>query len=349
MTKKIQCAIIGTRFGSRTILPALSKLSNVEIKYICGGKDLEKTKLIADKYCIANYSDNFDKIISDPDLDIIFIATPHDTHFDMINKALNKNINIITEKPLATCMEDVLFLSNNSKTSSKLNIVTHQLRFLPIFKCIKKIIDSMIIGKLSYIKINYQTNRLSDINLKWNWCLDSSRGGGMIIAMGSHLIDLIDFFLEKKIVSVTAYSDYFNNKIPDINNIYHEIDTEYLFDTQLDLEDGIRASIFCNGKSFQKDFLEIYFYGENGEVYFHSENGAYLYKNNEIIDIFKQYNIIKSDLSIWKEGFNYFSKEIVKNLNSSNKDFITFEKYAYYFNILCSINKSSKDNKTIYF
>lgn len=349
MKRHLNCAVIGTRFGARTILPALSKFDNVNIKYILGGSNLEKTKLIAESFSIKNYNNNFDEIISDSSLDAIFIATPHNTHYEMIKKSLNKQINIITEKPLATSMKDVLFLANASEENSKINIVNHQLRFLPIFLAIKNILKDGLIGEVNYIKINYQTNRLSDPNIKWNWCLDEKSGGGMIIAMGSHLIDLVKFFSEKDFLSLSSYTNCLHDEVEDINKIIHKVNTESLFELQLNLENNIRANIFCTGTSHQEDFLEINLYGKYGEIYYHSINGAYLYNNNSVVDIFNKFNIPKNNLSIWKESFNNFTEALIESIkfDSLNKDFITFKDYSYYYYILESAKESAKNNKTI--
>lgn len=355
MNKEVNCAIIGTRFGVRTVLPALQNIENANVKYLCGGRDTQKTKEIAEANNIKHYDKSFEDIISDEEIDFIFIATPHDTHFNMVTKAIEKGKNIIVEKPLALELNEIetILEKKSILNDNKVRVVTHQLRFLPIFSNIKRLIKNGAIGKIYNIRINYQSRRLIENGLKWNWCFDRSKGGGMLFAMGSHLIDLLEFISEENIISLESKLQYLHDKLYDDKGCSHKVDVESSFDVNLNLTNNIRSNIICNGTSFQEDFLEVNIYGELGEIYYNSMNGAKIYRNcvnkQEIIC-----SEIPSDIekSIWKQGFNFYIKEIIANIDSIEnieENLTTFEKYKEQFEILQSIRVSSENNKIIKF
>ncbi|RRD40342.1 gfo/Idh/MocA family oxidoreductase [Leptotrichia sp. OH3620_COT-345] len=336
MKKKINCAVIGTRFGARTILPVIFKIKCLNIKYLCGGKDKEKTKVIANKYLIENYECSFDDIINDNELKIIFIASPHQFHYEMIKKSIKKKLIILTEKPLGINEFEVNEIIRLKNHNNNLMLVNHQLNYYPVFNKIKDKIN--LLGKLYYMKIYYQTNRLTYLD-KSNWTLDSKKGGGLYLAMGSHILSLLSFLFSDNIKIINSYCDSF-----ELNY------AETLFEFQAFIN-NLRINTTCIGTSYNEDYLEIKIFGELGEVNFKSNLEATLtYLSDKKLKKENLYKGINKNISIWKLSFENYLFEIINNLN--NKDYIyndqrntSFEKFQKQFMLLKKLEKEAKGNE----
>ncbi|MWV47159.1 hypothetical protein GRF59_26545 [Paenibacillus sp. HJL G12] len=315
MKKQLNCAVIGTRFAARTILPAITGLHNVNIKYLCGGEDKQKTREIAEAYNIKNYEFTFDEIINDMDLDAIFIATPHHLHYKMLKKALTTNFAIFIEKPIANSVEEIDEILKLSYGKEQVMLVTHQLPYYPVFSKIKEKLN--LLGEIYYVNIQFQTNRLTNLK-QWNWSLDSKHGGGMLLAMGSHILSLLRYFFGDSTTYSNLQSYQDNNVLAEKGEEINKIsDAESLFEFQCLLNKNIRTNVLCIGTGHREDFLSLQILGTDGEIYYKSNGVAQIiYKDSKVESL--DYDLDK-ERSIWKVGYEYYINEVLKNIEMKEK------------------------------
>jgi len=100
--KTINIALIGAGYGGFLHANAYSKVSKVpvKIKTLVDSYDLEKAEMFAKTYDIENVTTDIEKVLSDPEIDIIDIVTPPISHVELVLKALNAGKHVICEKPL---------------------------------------------------------------------------------------------------------------------------------------------------------------------------------------------------------------------------------------------------------
>ncbi len=100
--KTLNIALIGSGYGGILHAKSYSKVSNipVKIKTVVDAYDIEKAKRFSETFSIAHYTDDLNDILNDPEIDIIDIVTPPDSHIDIAIKALKASKNVICEKPL---------------------------------------------------------------------------------------------------------------------------------------------------------------------------------------------------------------------------------------------------------
>jgi len=98
----MKLGIVGSGMIVQEFLPSLVKLEDLEILGIQGTKSgIEKVEEICKKYNIPNFTDNFDELCNFG-IDTVYIAVPNFLHFEFCKKALEKEINVIVEKPITT-------------------------------------------------------------------------------------------------------------------------------------------------------------------------------------------------------------------------------------------------------
>ncbi len=326
MTKKIKLGIIGTGAGLRTHFPAFAN-SNTEIVGIVG-KDFEKTKKIANDKNIIAYKD-YKTLCDVKDIDLIVIASPNYFHYEQIKYAILKGKNILAEKPLVLSLKENEELIDliEKKDNNKLYLVNHQLRFNSYIKAIKKIIKSKKLGYIYHVSINQQSSAFSKKNINPSWSFEKSKGGGVRLAMGSHLIDLVRFlFPNKQIHNVFANSNSVINKRNN-KTYFKDTNASSFFSANLSIEDNINVQLLVNAATLGESKFEIAIYGSDGELHFDLKNKLTLKLIGE--DEFTKVDFkgiskeeLNNEISIFRSSFKEFAPLIINALENNDKSLI---------------------------
>ena len=96
--KNINWAILGTGVVANEMAEALSNAGK-EI-YAVGNRTHSKAVSFAKKYNIGKVYDDFHEMFSDPEVDVIYITTPHNTHIEFMREALKNGKHLLTEKSI---------------------------------------------------------------------------------------------------------------------------------------------------------------------------------------------------------------------------------------------------------
>jgi predicted dehydrogenase len=157
-------------------------IPDAELAAVASRND-EKSKDFAKQYnCPKAYS-SYDDIINDPEIDILYIATPHSSHATLTIKALQHNKHVLCEKPIALHYNDALKMIDASKANNKFFMEAFWTRFNPSFCEAFAKIKQGEIGEVKYINADFAFfadnlegvgNRKTDINL----------GGGSLLDIG---------------------------------------------------------------------------------------------------------------------------------------------------------------------
>ena len=151
--KKIKIAISGCGKISKNHLEAISTLKDFfQLIAVC---DISQENLnnISKSYKVKCYTD-FEEMISKEELDLVTICTPSGIHPAQTKLAAKKNINVITEKPMATNLYDGLQMVRSCSENNVKLFVVKQLRLNPTFQQLKKAIQDKRFGKLYISQIN---------------------------------------------------------------------------------------------------------------------------------------------------------------------------------------------------
>ena len=190
-------AIIGAgNFTSRVLGPALKKI-NVEITHICSSGSSSASN-VARNLGIENITSDYTKILRNPEIKNIIIATPHNTHANMCIEALKKKKNIYVEKPLALELSDLDKIVDAYKQSDSLLKVGFNRRFSKYSTAVKEILLNY--NEPKFITYNVNAGHLPNDH----WLHDPSVGGGRIIGECCHFIDLCRFFIGDRIKEVVS-------------------------------------------------------------------------------------------------------------------------------------------------
>src|SRR5690554_5832972 len=142
-----------------------------------------------------------EEIFADPNIDVVIIATPNDSHKDYILGALAANKHVVCEKPVVLSSEDLVEVMEAEKHSQGLFTIHQNRRWDKDFQTAKTIIETDAIGRPYFVE-----NRVNGSSVFLHgWRDYKINGGGMLYDWGVHLIDQALQLIPEKVTSVTAH------------------------------------------------------------------------------------------------------------------------------------------------
>ena len=121
--------------------------------------------------------------------DAVFVCTPNTTHEEVATQVLQAGKHLFCEKPFALNLESAARLKTLSAHTGLIYQVGHNRRFAPVYKILKKAIDSKELGPLS---AHVRMNRGELVNPPWVW--NARLTGGFLYETPVHMFDLLTFF-----------------------------------------------------------------------------------------------------------------------------------------------------------
>jgi predicted dehydrogenase len=152
--KKINFGIIGTGRIAQQFLDEAKKNEKINIVGICA-RNFEKTIDIAKKYNINKPYENTGEMLKDKDIDAVYIATMHPTHFAYTIKSLNAGKHVLCEKPAVLKKEELEEVVELAKEKNLLFMEAMVVGFNPLYKQIKEIIKKGEIGTVVHVETSF--------------------------------------------------------------------------------------------------------------------------------------------------------------------------------------------------
>ncbi len=185
-------------FTSAMVLPMMSKL-NANISAIASSTGLTAS-LLAKKYNIPMVTTDYDSLIQDPKIKSVIIATRHDSHAGLVQKALRENKNVFVEKPLAIHSEQLQSIVDTLHNSKGSLTVGYNRRFSPAAILLK----AHLAKSEAPMQLNFTMN--AGFLPKDHWTQNIEIGGGRIIGEACHYFDLAAFLTGSFATEVMAQS-----------------------------------------------------------------------------------------------------------------------------------------------
>jgi len=238
----INVALLGAGAQGQVLMTACLQIPGVRFKAVCDiweDWNLKRTTRLLARYGHENntYVDYQEMLSSEKDLDAVIVATPDFWHARHVIACLKAGLNVYCEKEMSNNLEDARKIVQAARETKKLLQIGHQRRSNPRYiHCYEKLLkDAKILGRIT--TVNGQWNRAAREPLGWpkkypvddatlakygfesmeqfrNWRWYKKLGGGPIVDLGSHQIDIYNWFLEAnpKAVMANGGTDYYDKK-----------------------------------------------------------------------------------------------------------------------------------------
>jgi predicted dehydrogenase len=183
--------------------------ADVELKTICG-RNKRAVKNAAAKLGWQNFSTDWRKVVADPEIDIIDICTPNDSHCAIAVAAARAGKAILCEKPVARNLNEAQRMVSAVKEARVPNMVCYNYRRIPAIALAKEMIDGGEIGdRIFHFHARYAQDWIVDPDFPVVWRLQSAQAGsGALGDIFSHIVDL-GRYLVGEFDNISALSETF--------------------------------------------------------------------------------------------------------------------------------------------
>jgi predicted dehydrogenase/D-arabinose 1-dehydrogenase-like Zn-dependent alcohol dehydrogenase len=202
---KAVVGVIGAgNFAVSTILPAIVK-RGARIKYVAGNRNGAAVTHAARKFGAEQAVTDYKMLLTDPEVNTVFIVTGHNSHARLVREAMNAGKHVFVEKPLCLNepeleeIEKVIQLTPHSSPLTSLQLmVGFNRRFSPHIERMKK----ALAGRSEPLTLTMTVN--AGAIPPEHWTQNPEIGGGRIIGEGCHFIDLLSFLTGAPVTRVTS-------------------------------------------------------------------------------------------------------------------------------------------------
>lgn len=177
--------------------PAFSKVPDSRLLAVMS-RNPARAADYAKRHQIDRWYDDAAKLIADPEVNAIYIATPPDSHEALALAAIRAGKPVYVEKPMSLDAEEGRNMQEAAAAAGVKLTVAHYRRQQPVFIRIKEMLDAKVIGEIRYVNLEFYALPLSPEALevpKTKWRVDPAvSGGGLFHDLAPHQIDLMLYF-----------------------------------------------------------------------------------------------------------------------------------------------------------
>jgi predicted dehydrogenase len=154
MTNRIRWGILGTGKIAHQFAEALRRLPDAELLAV-GSRSLESAQRFADEFSVPRRYGSYAELVNDPQVEVIYVATPHSCHAENTRLALDAGKAVLCEKPFtinAAQAREVITLARNRKLFLMEAMWT---RCFPLMKKLRELLDSGTIGEMRQLTADF--------------------------------------------------------------------------------------------------------------------------------------------------------------------------------------------------
>lgn len=178
--KKIKWGIVGLGNIAQQFASELKLIDSAEV-YAVASRSLDRAQDFAKQFQCSKAYGSYDELFQDENVDILYIATPHDSHAELTIRALQNNKNVLCEKPLALHYKDVEQMIATAKKHNKFFMEAFWTRFNPSMRETLQHIQDGAIGEVKYVNADFAIKFENPDNTRMT---DMKLGGGALMDIG---------------------------------------------------------------------------------------------------------------------------------------------------------------------
>lgn len=180
----IRCAVLGFGFAGKVFhCPFIAAVPGLELSAIVQRKGEEASHA----YPSARILRSPEEAFADPAIDLIVVATPSETHFDLAAQALQAGKHVVVDKPITSSSKSARALVSLAKAHSRILAPFHNRRWDGDFLTLRKILHEGSLGRI--VEIRSRFDRYRPLQRPNTWKEVASPATGFLYDLGPHLVD----------------------------------------------------------------------------------------------------------------------------------------------------------------
>lgn len=199
MADQIQWGILGTGSIAEKFAVALSFVTQAKLLAV-GSRSLESARVFGRKFDVPKRFGSYERLASDPDVEVVYVATPHTLHAENCLLLLKENKAVLCEKPFTINAREAERVISLAKEKRCFLMEAMWSRFLPSFVKVRKLVRDGVIGDLQMVNAGFGFRASYDPGSR---LFDPNLGGGALLDVGIYPVSFASMTLgtPKNIVS----------------------------------------------------------------------------------------------------------------------------------------------------
>jgi predicted dehydrogenase len=244
----VRLGFVGSGFARRVQLPALAFVPGTRATAVASGHRAN-AEVVAREFSVPHVFDDGEELARSPEVDLVVVSSTPDSHARYAIAALEAGKHVLCEKPMALdAYEAAQMLAAAGRRSDRFAWVDHELRYEPNRRRARELIRSGAIGEVRHIELSLKPYLRGDgrpqaADAPWTWWFDGARGGGILGAVGSHLIDLCRFWTGSEVTYVAGLVETFVTERKDESGAKRPVTADDFTSSVLRMASGAVATI----------------------------------------------------------------------------------------------------------
>ncbi|MHB8575208.1 MAG: Gfo/Idh/MocA family protein [Dehalococcoidia bacterium] len=206
MQAPVRVAVIGRGLiARRSHLPAFAAREDAAVTGVASGH-LETARQVAAEFHVPHVYPNWEAAVADPSIDAVDICTPNALHAEIAVAAARAGKHVLVEKPMAVTLAEADAMIAAARTAGVVLMVAHNLRFAPAVAELKHLLNERTIGRVlaaHSVFMHAGPEETWGATSDWFW-REETAGGGALLDLGVHMIDLLRWFVDRPVIEVCA-------------------------------------------------------------------------------------------------------------------------------------------------
>ncbi len=198
-TKNVKWGVLGTAgIAAGCTIPGMKKADGCEL-YAIAGRSIEKANAFKEKFGFEKAYEGYDALLSDPEVEAVYIPLPNNIHVEWVIKALNARKHVLCEKPIAMNESELRRMFKAAKENNVILMEAYAYLHNPYISSLKDLISNGEIGDVDYIDTAFLTQDYTE-----DFRLHKELGGGGIYDIGCYCTTMILSLIDSPIEYIKA-------------------------------------------------------------------------------------------------------------------------------------------------
>lgn len=191
--KTLNWAVLGTGAIANEMAAAFRAMGRSF--YAAGNRRREKAAAFAEKYGVGKVYDTDDEMFADPNVDVIYLATPHNTHYGFIKKALENGKHLLVEKAITLNSRELEEAADLAQSNHLVLAEAMTIWHMPLYKKLWEIIGSGRLGKVQIMTVHFGSFKEYDMSSRF---FNLELAGGALLDIGTYALSMVRSFMDSR-------------------------------------------------------------------------------------------------------------------------------------------------------
>ena len=167
-----------------------------------GNRTHEKAVAFAEQYGVGKVYGDFHEMFTDPDIDVIYLTTPHNTHMPYLEQALTHGKHVLCEKSITLNSAELERAAKLARDHSVVLAEAMTIYHMPIYRVLRERLASGALGRVNLIQLNFGSFKDYDMS---NRFFNPNLAGGAMLDIGVYALSLARLFLDSSPDQVKSF------------------------------------------------------------------------------------------------------------------------------------------------